>query len=171
TQFISRSGPTSVGRDAAAIGGTTALGAAIGAAADWGRGAAIGTGAGAAVGILGVLVTRGEPSVIYPEQMITFRLETPVTVSTEHEPYAFRYVQPNEYDRPQYGAGPPPARPYYATTPVPPPAPYYYPYPYYAYAYPYYWGPTFGFYVGPRFYYRSWYGHPIYRGRVIAYHR
>ncbi|MBV9081376.1 MAG: hypothetical protein JOZ62_01770, partial [Acidobacteriaceae bacterium] len=59
TQFISRSGPTSVGRDAAAIGGTTALGAAIGAAADWGRGAAIGAGAGAAVGILGVLVTRG----------------------------------------------------------------------------------------------------------------
>src|SRR5712692_8218909 len=35
--LISRSGPTSVGRDAGAIAGTTAVGAAAGAAADWGR--------------------------------------------------------------------------------------------------------------------------------------
>jgi hypothetical protein len=54
SQFISRSGPTSTGRDAGAIAGTTALGAAIGAGADWGRGAAIGAGAGAVLGTLGV---------------------------------------------------------------------------------------------------------------------
>ena len=63
TQLISRDGPTSVGRDAGAIAGTTALGAAAGAAADWGRGAAIGAGAGAFVGIVGVLLTRGHPTI------------------------------------------------------------------------------------------------------------
>ena len=62
SQMINRTGPTSVGRDAAAIGGTTALGAIIGAGADWGRGAAIGAGAGAAAGIIGVLLTRGKPT-------------------------------------------------------------------------------------------------------------
>src|SRR5215472_4542293 len=36
SQLVSRTGPTSVGRDAAAIAGTTGLGAAVGAAADWG---------------------------------------------------------------------------------------------------------------------------------------
>ena len=45
SQMISRNGPTSVGRDAAAVGGTTALGAIIGAGAGGGRGAAIGAGA------------------------------------------------------------------------------------------------------------------------------
>ena len=39
---------------------TTAMGAAIGAAAEWGRGAAIGAGAGAAAGVVGVLLTRGQ---------------------------------------------------------------------------------------------------------------
>jgi hypothetical protein len=73
SQFISRSGPTSVGRDVGAVAGTTALGAAIGAGADWGRGAAIGAGAGLAAGTIGVLLTRGHPSVIYPEQVLTFR--------------------------------------------------------------------------------------------------
>ena len=66
TQLISRSGPTSVGRDAAAIGGTTAVGAAIGAGVGWGTGAAIGAGAGALVGIVGVLVTRGHPTFSAP---------------------------------------------------------------------------------------------------------
>ena len=90
----------------AGIGVTTGLGAAIGAGADWGRGAAIGAGAGAAAGLIGVLVTRGQPSVIYPEQVLTFRIEQPETVSTERSPQAFRYVQPGEYSQPAYGQGP-----------------------------------------------------------------
>ncbi len=47
TELWKGSGGTSHGADAATIGGTTALGAAIGSIADWGRGAAIGAGAGA----------------------------------------------------------------------------------------------------------------------------
>ena len=82
TQLVNRNGSTSVGRDAATIGTTTALGAIIGAAAGWGRGAAIGAGAGAAAGIAGVMLTRGNPTVVYPEQVLTFQLENPVTVST-----------------------------------------------------------------------------------------
>ncbi|MBV9887056.1 MAG: hypothetical protein JO119_10960, partial [Acidobacteria bacterium] len=42
TELWKGSGGTSRGADAATIGGTTALGAAIGSIADWGRGAAIG---------------------------------------------------------------------------------------------------------------------------------
>jgi len=167
SQLISRKGDTSVERDAAAIGGTAALGAAIGATAGWGRGAAIGAGAGAAIGTLGVLLTRGEPSVIYPEQELTFRLEAPLLVSTDRAPQVFRYVQPNEYDRPSYNTSPPqlqrpvaPAYPYYAQS-----GPYYgYPgYPY-AYGYPYYWGPSIGFYFGRGYYGRPYYGRVYYGG-------
>ena len=154
TQLFNRNGPTSVGRDVAAVGATTATGAAIGAAADWGRGAAIGAGAGALVGIVGVLLTRGHPTVLYPESVLTFRVEAPVTVSTETAPQAFRYVSPGDYERsygmqarmsPQSGPG------YYS-------APGYYPYGYaygypYPYAYPYgYWGLGFGLGWGPGFY-------------------
>jgi hypothetical protein len=167
--LVSRKGPTSVGQDAGTIAGTTGLGAAIGAAAGWGKGAAIGAGAGAAAGIIGVLVTRGHPSVIYPEQLLTFRIETPLTISTDPSPQAFRYVQPNEYDRPydmqQSAPGPGP----YASQAPPPP--YYggaypsYPYPYYGYGYPYYWGgPSFSFFVGPRFGWGSYYGRGYYGG-------
>lgn len=156
SQFISRQGPTSVGRDAGAIAGTTALGAAIGAAAGWGTGAAIGAGAGAAAGTLGVLLTRGHPSVIAPEQVLTFRMEAPVTISTDRSPQAFRYVQPNEYDRPMYSQ-PAPQVQYAPPAPAPVYAPYYaYGYPYY---YPYY-GPSFSFFVG-----RGFYGYPRYYGR------
>jgi hypothetical protein len=169
TQLVSRSGPTSVGQDAGTIVGTTALGAAAGAVADWGRGAAIGAGAGAAVGIIGVLVTRGHPSIISPEQVLTFRLEAPVTVSTSNAPQAFRYVQPNEYDRPYgsgYGPGGPrgPGYEYAAAAPPPP----YYGYPYYYAGYPYYWWPGFGFYWGPSFYFRGYYGGRFYGGRFYG---
>lgn len=157
SSLINRTGPTSVGQDAGVIAGTTALGAAVGAAADWGRGAAIGAGAGAAAAIIGVLVTRGHPSAIYPEQILTFRLEAPITVSTDHSPQAFRYVEPGEYDRPAYNQpqsgnyeyGPAP----YALAALPPA--YYgaYPYPYYGYGYshPYYWGPSFSLFFGPHY--------------------
>jgi hypothetical protein len=154
TQLFSKNGPTSVGRDVGAVAGTTAAGAAIGAAADWGRGAAIGAGAGALVGIVGVLVTRGRPTYLYPEQILTFRVEAPVTVSTEAAPQAFRWVGPYDYERPydvQNRTGPPNAGYYgYAS-----PYPYAYPYPYYGYGYgyPYYWGPGVGVYWG-----RGWGG-------------
>jgi hypothetical protein len=153
TSLISRNGPTSTGRDAGAIAGTTALGAAVGAAAGWGTGAAIGAGAGAVVGTIGVLLTRGHPTYIGPESLLTFRIEQPVTISTEHAPQAFRFVDQNDYHaqpslqaRP-YGPGYPPAPPaasYYG--------PGYAPYPYYGYPYYPYWGPGFGVYFGPGFY-------------------
>lgn len=166
TSLISRNGPTSVGRDAGAIIGTTALGAAVGAAAGWGKGAAIGAGAGAAVGIIGVLLTRGRPTIVGPETVMTFRIEQPATISTEHAPQAFRYVSPGEYNAPtsfqqRPGYGPPPSGAGYAAGYAG--YPYGYPYPYaYGYPYPYYWGGFgFGFY-GPGFgYYRGGFG---YRG-------
>jgi len=156
TEMINRSGPTSVGRDAAAIGGTTALGAAVGAAADWGRGAAIGAGAGAAVGILGVLLTRGQPTIIYPESVLTFRIDSPVTIATDRAPEAFRYVDTSmDYNRP-YAQGPPPPRPGPGYG-YPPPPPYY---PGVGYPYPYY-GPSVGVIIGPGFRY----GRGYYYGR------
>jgi hypothetical protein len=156
--LISRSGPTSVGRDAGAIAGTTAVGAAAGAAADWGRGAAIGAGAGAVVGVVGVLLTRGQPTVIYPESVLTFRIDQPVAISTDRAPQAFRYVEPDDYERPQYAEDRPPQGRNY-----PPPPAYYAPGYYYGPGYyPYYYGPGLGFY-GPSFYFgRGFYGRGYY---------
>jgi hypothetical protein len=145
SSLVNRNGSTSVGNDVATVGTTTAVGAAIGAAADWGRGAAIGAGAGAAAGLVGVLLSRGRPTVVYPETVLTFRIDTPVAVNTARAPYAFRYVGPEDYNhpvesrvmQPRPGPGPGPG-PYYG-------GPYAYPYPYpYYYGYPGYWGPSFG---------------------------
>jgi hypothetical protein len=172
TQLISRRGDTSAGRDVAGVAGTTGLGAAIGGAAGWGQGAAIGAGAGAAVGLLGVLITRGYPSVIAPEQALTFRIQAPVTIHTDRAPQAFRYVQPNEYDRPNYSQSPnPPSAPQYTAAPYPSP----YPAPYYGYGAPYYYspfyyGPSFSFFWGSRYYGRPYgYARPGFYGR--PYHR
>ncbi len=164
--MISHNGPTSVGRDAAAIGVTTGLGAAVGAAADLGRGAAIGAGAGAAVGILGVLLTRGHPTIIYPEAGLTFQIQAPVDIATDKSPQAFQYVNTQQdYRNNGYGQRPPA----YAAGPVPPgpgygygagygPG-YYPPYGPYAYGYPYpYYGLGFGVVVGPGFYGRGYHG-------------
>jgi hypothetical protein len=103
TELWKGSGGTSHGADAATIGGTTALGAAIGSIADWGRGAAIGAGAGAAAGIGAVLLTRGRPTVIPPETWLTFRLKDPVTVDTTQSAQAF--VPLSRYDYDNYGRG------------------------------------------------------------------
>jgi hypothetical protein len=174
SQMINRSGPTSNGRDAAAIGGTTALGAAIGAGVDWGRGAAIGAGAGAAAGIIGVLLTRGHPTVVYPETVMTFQTTAPAIVATDRSPQAFQPVN----TQPDYGPAPPPAPTQGATppavscyncgapppAPAPYPAPYYAPYPYpYAYGYPYPFYGGFSVVVGPRYGYYGRYGYG-YRG-------
>ncbi len=162
TELTSITGPTSKGRDAAAIVGTTAAGAAIGGAAAWGPGAAIGAGAGLVASTVGVLVTRGHPTVIYPESQLTFRLAKPVTFSTEHSPQAFVAVTaPSEratlQGPPQgpprgYAPGYAPGCPGPGCAPYPPPPYYYSPYPYY----PYYWGPSFGFFYGGGFYGRGY---------------
>ncbi|MGA2325354.1 MAG: hypothetical protein ABSH05_03625 [Bryobacteraceae bacterium] len=156
TRLMERRGDTSVGRDAAAIGTTTGVGAAIGAAADGGFGAGMGAIAGAAASTIGVLLTRGKPTVVYPEDMLTFRLEAPLTISTDSSPDAFPPVVQEDYQqRPSFqqrmSSGPPP--PYYGY--------YGYPYPnYYSYFYPpYFWGPGFYFYSGPRFSYRGGHFH------------
>jgi hypothetical protein len=163
TQWITRTGPTSLGRDAAAIGGTSAVGAAVGAAANGGVGAGIGAAAGAVVGTVGVLLTRGRPTVIYPESLLTFRIETPVAVSTERASQAFHYVDTYDYGRESEAQGPPPARACPEGGCPPPPPPYYY-YGGWPYYYPYYYGPTFAFGFGPRFFYggRGFYGRGFY---------
>lgn len=156
TALTSITGPTSKGRDAGAIVTTTAAGAAIGGAAAWGPGAAIGGGAGLLAGTVGVLVTRGHPTVVYPEAQLTFRLAQPVRFSTERAPQAFAPVASVNPQRAE-AQGPPPGAPGCSgpgCAPPPPPAYYYSPY------YPYYWGPSFGFYYGgfygPGFYGRGW---------------
>jgi len=162
TELTSLTGPTSKARDAGAIAGTTAVGAGVGAAAGLGVGAAIGAGAGAIVGTVGVLVTRGRATVIYPESILTFRLSEPITISTDRAPQAFRYVATNEYNRASNAPGPPAGRGwtckgYGWPPPTATPPPYYY-YPY-AYPYPYPWGVSFGLWYGPGFFYgRGSYG-------------
>lgn len=137
TQLLQGTGGTSNGRDAAAVAGTTAFGAAVGAAAGWGEGAAIGAGAGAAAGIIGVLVTRGRPTVVGPEELLTFRLHDPVTFSTVRGEMAYLPATQDDYGHPaQHRTHYRRPYPYYG----PPPPPYYYPYGPYAYGpYPY-WG-------------------------------
>ena len=150
SQMINRNGQTSVGRDAAAIGGTTALGAIVGAGAAGGRGAAIGAGAGAAAGIIGVLLTRGRPTVIYPETPMTFQVTAPVMISTEHAPQAY---QPVNAQQPYLSQQRQPA-PYRAAGPAPAPYGYGYGYGYpapYAYGYPYPYYGGFGVVIGPRY--------------------
>jgi hypothetical protein len=155
----------STGRDAATIGTTAGLGALIGGAAGGGDGVGVGAVIGATAGVLGVMATPGRPTVIQPESLLTFRLQSPVTVSTERSAFAFQPVtQPqdqdaySDYNRQQNGPGrregagaPPP--PGYG--PPPPPPPYYGNYygyygdPYAAYGYPYGYYPApfgFGFY-------------------------
>ncbi len=153
SELVNRNAQTSVGNDVATVATTTAVGAAIGAVADWGRGAAIGAGAGAAAGVIGVLLTRGHATVVEPETLLTFRVDTPVNVDLARAPQAFRYVGPNEYDRPVQ-----------TTVARRPPAPRYYtPYPYdynyypgYYNSYPYAYGPSFGIGIGIRGGGRGW---------------
>jgi len=178
TELTSLKGPTSNGRDAAAIAGTTLMGAAIGGAADFGPGAAIGAGAGLIASTVGVLLTRGRPTVIYPETLLTFRLAAPLAISTEHAPQAFQMVGPGGYAGGYargytggYGGGPSaqgaplPGSGWNCLGygwPAPPvagaPQPYYYPYPYA------YW-PSFSFWYTPGFYGRGFYGRGFYYRR------
>jgi len=172
SELITRNGPTSVGRDAAAIGVTTGVGAAVGAAAAGGVGAAIGAGAGAVASTVGVLLTRGHPTIITPESVLTFRIDASIAIATDHAPQAFRPVGPNEYSQPQLQAGGRPGgyagapggsyyagAPYAGGYPYAAGYPYAYGYPYgYGYGYPYY-GYGFGYpYFGIGFYGGGFYG-------------
>jgi len=132
TSLLNASAGTSNGRDAVAIGTTTGTGAAIGGIAAGGAGAGIGAGAGLVAGIAGVLLTRGKPTIIPPEDVLTFRLETPATFTTVHGQLAFRPATPQDYANNSQ-----PRRPRLVARPYP--APYgYYPY-----------GPAFGYYPPP----------------------
>jgi hypothetical protein len=161
TALWQAAGGTTHGADAATIVGTTGLGAAIGGAADWGRGAAIGAGAGVVAGIGAVLLTRGRPTILGPESQLSFHLVDPVKVDTTHSQQAFLPATQQDYGngrggRPAlrmgngyYGGYPPPYGPY-------PYAPYAYP----GYYYPGYVGiyPAFGFGWGWGRGYYGWHG-------------
>ncbi len=159
TELLQSSAGTSVGRDVAGVGTTTGIGAIIGGAAGGGEGAAIGAAVGAAAGIAGVLSTRGRPTEIYPETVLTFRLQDPVMINTEQSQQAFQPVTSQDYNNNGRTLRNPPRYRAADMYPAPPPyyyyPPYYYPpmgwyYGYYGYGY----GP--GFYVAPRVF--------IYRG-------
>ena len=171
SQLLVLKGSTPRGRDAAAIAGTAGVGAAIGAAVDGGTGAAVGAAAGAAVGTFGVLLTRGDATVIAPEALLTFQVTAPVKIETSYAPQAFRFAYFSDYPQvqAQFAAA--------STHPAPPP----YPYPYYVYApayysyypsyypfynpyylTPYFYGPSFSFFLGYPIYYGS-HGHYGYR--------
>lgn len=133
TELTERNGGTSVGRDAGAIAATTGVGAAIGGAVDGGFGAGIGALAGAAASTIGVLVTRGNNTAVYPETLLTFRVMAPVVVNTARSEQAFEPPTQDAYEQqPNFSYRQPQQRrvavaPYYS--------PYYAPYGYYA---PYY---------------------------------
>jgi len=157
TNLLDRKGNTSIGRDAAAIGVTSGVGAAVGAGVAGGLGAGVGAAAGGVLGVAGVLLTRGQPTIIYPETLLTFRIANPVPINTERSEQAFQPVTRQDYEGsnqlrtrpPGMYAGPGPG--------YPPPPPYYSPYYAGAYPYPYYGGPYFGYGYGfgPSFYFYS----------------
>ena len=131
TELVQYSGGTSVGRDVAAVGTATGVGAAIGAAVNGGVGAGVGAGIGAAASVIGVLVTRGNKTVVYPEDTLTFRLASPVTISTDGARFAFEPVRQQDYEAQRT------VQPRRTVAAPPPPV---YGYPGY-YGYPPYWGP------------------------------
>jgi BON domain len=136
TRLIQASGGTTKGRDAQAIGTTTGVGAIIGAIAGEGHGAAIGAGVGAAAGVAGVLLTRGRPTVIPPEALLTFRMESSAEISTLQGQAAFRPV--NQQDYPQDALQRRPGQTY------PPRPPYGYPLYFGYYGWPGYYSPYWG---------------------------
>jgi BON domain len=151
TQLVQATAGSSKGRDAGAVGTTTGVGAIIGAIAGGGEGAGIGAAAGAAAGVAGVLLTHGRPTVLMPETLLTFRLESPLNVSTAQSQPAFRAVNQQDYPQNELQHRPdrfPVTAPRYG---------YYAPAPYWGY---YGWGPYYPYYFGLG-YYSGW----GYRGR------
>jgi hypothetical protein len=144
TQLFQASSGADRGRQVGTVGATTGLGAVIGAIAGGGTGAAIGAGIGATAGIAGVMSTKGNPTEIPPETVLSFRLQSPVTISTEKSQLAFQPVNQSDYNNSRtLQRRPRMSRP----VPLPPP----YPYPYafgYPYPYPWYPEPFLGFGFG-----------------------
>lgn len=173
TQLTERNGGTSVGRDAGAIAASTGVGAAIGGAVDGGFGAGIGALAGAAASTIGVLVTHGNDTAVYPETLLTFRVVAPVLVNTARSEQAFQPPMQDEYEQqPNFSYRQPPQQrvgvaPYYSQYGSPYGSPYgYYP-PYGGYYAPYY-GSNLFFSFGPGYYGRG-YGYGYGYGRSFGY--
>jgi hypothetical protein len=110
TQLMKNYGKESRTDDAITIAGVTALGTVIGAAAGGGKGALIGAGIGAGAATAGVLSTRGKSVDVYPESTMTFRLDSPLVVSTVRSQQAFTPVGRDDYESPPALRGPQPSR-------------------------------------------------------------
>ena len=152
TSLMERHGETSYGRDAVGIGATVATGAAIGAAVNGGVGAGVGAAAGVVASTIGVLLTRGRATEVYPETPMTFRLVNAVTVEGTYE--AFHPASQQDFD--QRPPQTPPRRAYGPYGPYGPPPPYLYRYPRYYSPYPYFYGPSFSFFYSNRGYRHRW---------------
>lgn len=145
--------PGSAERNVATVGTTTVLGTIAGATIGGGQGAAIGAGLGATAGLAAVLYTRARPTTVSPETLLSFRLQSPVEISTERGQVAFQPVTQADYkDQDAYANAPRLRRPGRGSG-YPPP------YYYYGYCGPWgwgcypgpYWGWGAGVWVGPRF--------------------
>ena len=106
----------------------------------------LGAAAGLVASTIGVLLTRGRQTVVYPEQPLTFRLEAPLTV--EGSEASFRPASEEDYEQ-RTLRRPPPQRYGYGA-----PSLYGYPPPYY---YGGFFSPYYGYGFGPSFYFS--YGH------------
>ena len=156
-------------RSVATVATTTALGAIVGAAVGRGVGAAIGAGVGATAGAAAVISTRGRATQIAPETPLSFRLESPLAISTDKGSVAFQPVSQRDYrDQDAYANGPR-RRPAYGPYP-PAPYDYYYGGGYGAYPYCgwYCYGPYAGPYVGVGF---GWGWGGYYRGGLGRFRR
>ena len=81
TDQYSRQASSRGKRTAETVGGGAALGAIIGGIAAGGKGAAIGAAAGAGAGTATEAVTKPQPVRLPAESLLTFRLDSPVTVT------------------------------------------------------------------------------------------
>ena len=149
THLVQYAGGRSNGRDATAVGTTAGMGALIGAAASGGPGAGIGAAAGAAAAGLGVLLTRGRSTEVWPESQLTFRLTSPLRIHTERVPHAFLQIRQDDYEQPQQQLQRRPA----PQSPSLWSGAYGYPY---SYGYPMWGGP--GLWFGSGSFYRGGYG-------------
>lgn len=98
----------------------------------------VSSGAASPGSVAGVLLTRGKSTVIKPDSVLTFKIDSDISIATDRAPQAFRPVTNSDYRRPAVQASRRPPVGFYAG----------YPYYGYPYPYPYYWGPGVGVYFG-----------------------
>jgi hypothetical protein len=89
--------PGSTERNVATVGTTTVLGTIVGATVGGRTGAAIGAGLGATAGIAAIMYTRGRPTTVAPETLLSFRLAAPLEIATEKGAVAFQPVTQGDY--------------------------------------------------------------------------